>query len=112
MVEQRTAPDALAYAVEETEANAEADALEAGPLAWHREVLRHLNAAGWILVPSDARQSGDRPAMIRRRARRRPRRGEVPLRDWFSVRDPYRQVRTEVFLARLRAASRSVPADR
>ena len=52
------------------------------------------------------------PGMIRRRTRRRPRRGEVPLRDWFSVRDPYRQVRTEVFLARLRAASRSVPADR
>ena len=50
--------------------------------------------------------------MIRRRTRRRPRRGEVPPRDWFSVRDPYRQVRTEAFLARLRAASRSVPADR
>lgn len=60
MVEQRTAPDALAYAVEETEANADADALDPGPLAWHREVLRHLNAAGWLLVPSDARQSGDR----------------------------------------------------
>lgn len=112
MVEQRTALDALAYAVEETEANADADALDPGPLAWHREVLRHLNAAGWLLVPSDARQSGDRPAMIRRRARRRPRRGEVPVRVWFSPRDPYRQVRTEAFLARLRAASRNVPADR